>query len=78
MYSIYMLKAQTLLALQDIRCLLPTHVSYGYVNNVGAACVRFLTFVFSFISPTGAAGSEQDRYHGRGKETLSNTVYDFC
>ena len=54
------------------------HVSYGYVNNAGAARVQFLTFVFSFISPTGAAGSEQDKYHGRGKETLSNTVYDFC
>ena len=55
-------------------------MSYGYVNNAGAARVQFLTFVFVFlfISPTGTAGSEQDKYHGRGKETLSNTVYDFC
>ena len=49
----------------------------SYVNN--AALPRpILTFVFQLISPTEAARSEQDKYHGRDKEPLCNAVHDFC
>ena len=48
----------------------------AYVNSTHIPPPPILTFVFSLVSPTGSAGSEQDKYQLEDRESLYNCVHD--